>query len=215
MNQIVVYCTSADCTLWEGRTVTVETRSFAPSTCDLQLGCSYGGDMAHSDGNCSSESPQRKSTSHPNNLIRTVTTSGETHSLHEKQVNCIRSSIFLNSAFRSFGDMPKVDFRKAINTPFVPFHGLLQVFHNCWKSTCRLYIGNIYNAENEDLRSYFSKYGIVTDTWVARRPRGFGYVTFEKEEDAAFALHNGQGDRIKGDAISLEYARPRVCIRMT
>ena len=74
----------------------------------------------------------------------------------------------------------------------------------------RVFVGNIYHAEKEDLREFFSKYGPVIDTWIAHRPPGFGYVTFEKEEDAANEIREADGLTLGDETIRVELAKPRV-----
>jgi len=56
----------------------------------------------------------------------------------------------------------------------------------------KLYVGNLSDDVNEErLRSFFSKYGEITDTLVVRdrndpsKSRGFGFVTFA--EDVRFS----------------------------
>ena len=54
------------------------------------------------------------------------------------------------------------------------------------------------------------KFGPIRDVWVARRPPGFAYVTFEKAEDAENAIREGNDGMIGDEKIRVELARPRV-----
>lgn len=58
----------------------------------------------------------------------------------------------------------------------------------------KLYVSNLsYNANENDLTSVFEEFGTVTEAKVVidretNRSRGFGFVTFEKAEDADAAI---------------------------
>ena len=75
---------------------------------------------------------------------------------------------------------------------------------------CRVFIGNVFNADKEDLESFFMKFGPVRSVWVARRPPGFAYVQFEKEEDAELAIREGNNGMIGNERIRVELARSTV-----
>jgi RNA recognition motif-containing protein len=64
-------------------------------------------------------------------------------------------------------------------------------------------------VEEPDLRDFFSKFGPIVSVWVARRPRGFGYVIFENEQDAERAIKEGDGESIHDERMRVEPARHR------
>ena len=68
----------------------------------------------------------------------------------------------------------------------------------------------MYHAEKQDVEDFFMKFGPIRDVWVARRPPGFAYVTFEKAEDAENAIREGNDGMIGDEKIRVELARPRV-----
>ena len=72
-------------------------------------------------------------------------------------------------------------------------------------------MGNIFLCDEADLNDFFSQWGNVNHVWVAKQPPGFGYVTFQKEEDAERALREGQGQYIRDEALTIEVARGGVC----
>ena len=76
--------------------------------------------------------------------------------------------------------------------------------------TSRIYIGNIKDVEKDEVRSFFSKFGVITDIWIARNPPGFGYITFEKEEEATQAIREADGDILQDKKIIVQLAKPRV-----
>ena len=78
----------------------------------------------------------------------------------------------------------------------------------------KLYVGNIpYTTTEADLQASFSAYGqveevkIITDRETGRS-RGFGFVTFDSQEDAEAAMAlNGQ--EMGGRRMVVNVARPR------
>lgn len=78
----------------------------------------------------------------------------------------------------------------------------------------KLYVGSLpWSINNDSLRELFSQYGeiaeaiVITDR-VTGRSKGFGFVTFAKEEDAQKALEM-HGKEIEGRTIFVNIARPR------
>ncbi|CAN8018991.1 unnamed protein product, partial [Ixodes persulcatus] len=77
-----------------------------------------------------------------------------------------------------------------------------------------LFVRNLPDGTRpEDLRSFFSKHGPLTDVYIpmdyhTRRPRGFGYVQYplylRDAEDAKYALDKA---RFCGREIEIEFAR--------
>lgn len=80
----------------------------------------------------------------------------------------------------------------------------------------KLYIGNLsYQASNEDLAELFSQAGTVESASVVTdkqsgQSRGFGFVEMSTDEEAAEAVERLNGQEIRGRAIKVSEARPRV-----
>nr|BAN65310.1 splicing factor, arginine/serine-rich 3, putative [Babesia bovis] len=63
----------------------------------------------------------------------------------------------------------------------------------------KVYIGNLNpEATVEDVESLFPKFGTIGNIWVARRPPGFAFVTFEDPRDATDAIEELDGSEYKG-----------------
>ena len=79
----------------------------------------------------------------------------------------------------------------------------------------KLYVGNLSNdVNNESLTDMFKEFGEVTEAVVivdreTNRSKGFGFVTFTKEEDAAKAIKELDGKEIDGKNIKVNVAKPR------
>ena len=80
----------------------------------------------------------------------------------------------------------------------------------------KLFVGNLpFSATQEDLREVFGQYGEVTDATVISdkftgRSKGFGFVEFASEEEAAAAVAACEaGVTIDGRQIVANIARPR------
>ncbi len=71
--------------------------------------------------------------------------------------------------------------------------------HRDWDVTCKVYIGNLgNNASKYELEDAFSKYGPLSNVWVARNPPGFAFVEFEDPRDAEDSVRGLDGTRICG-----------------
>ncbi len=79
----------------------------------------------------------------------------------------------------------------------------------------KLYVGNLsYDVNNESLTDMFKEFGEVTEAVVivdrdTSRSKGFGFVTFTKEEDAAKAIKELDGKEIDGRSMKVNVAKPR------
>ena len=79
----------------------------------------------------------------------------------------------------------------------------------------KLFVGNLaWEVGAEDLKGAFSKYGEVSDAFVATdkfsgRSRGFGFVTIEDEAGAETAKEEMQGFELKGREIKVDEANQR------
>jgi len=79
----------------------------------------------------------------------------------------------------------------------------------------KLYVGNLPFSSTEDsLRDAFGQCGTVTDVMIALdrqtgRSRGFGFITFSSDEEAAAAVEKFHGTDMEGRTIQVNEARPR------
>lgn len=78
----------------------------------------------------------------------------------------------------------------------------------------KLYVGNLpFSVDNDKLKEVFSEYGNVEEATViidkfSRRSKGFGFVTFENDEDADKALAEMNGKDVEGRQIKVSEAKP-------
>lgn len=79
----------------------------------------------------------------------------------------------------------------------------------------KLFIGSIsWNVTDEQLRDLFAAYGEVTEAIIIKdkfsgRSKGFGFVTFASEEDAAKAVEGLNETELDGRKIFVSVARPK------
>ena len=58
-----------------------------------------------------------------------------------------------------------------------------------WNLDCKVYVGDLgYGCAKQELEEVFSKYGVLRNVWVARKPPGFAFVEFEDSRDAEDAV---------------------------
>ena len=73
----------------------------------------------------------------------------------------------------------------------------------------KLFVGNVsYDTTIETLVELFSKYGEVTDSYKPMR-KGFAFITFKTDEEAAAAMEAMNGQTVDGREIFVNLARPR------
>lgn len=76
-----------------------------------------------------------------------------------------------------------------------------------------LYISNIsFHTTEEDLKTLFSKFGVVTSATVSvdkesGRNRGFGFIKMSDDQAAREAMDALQGKEIEGRRLSVSVAR--------
>lgn len=69
----------------------------------------------------------------------------------------------------------------------------------------RIYVGNLDPvATDKDLEDSFKRFGTITDIWVARKPPGFAFVSFEDPRDAEDAVAEMNGRSICGQRVRVE-----------
>lgn len=79
----------------------------------------------------------------------------------------------------------------------------------------KLFVGNLpWSVDSEKLREIFSAYGEITDATVLTdkftgRSRGFGFVEYKTDEEAAAAVDALDGSNLEGRDIVVNVARPK------
>jgi len=79
----------------------------------------------------------------------------------------------------------------------------------------KLYVGNLpYQITTDELRTHFSQAGTVVDAVVITdkrtgRSKGFGFVEFEKEDEATKAIEMFNSKDFQGRALVVNEARPQ------
>lgn len=79
----------------------------------------------------------------------------------------------------------------------------------------RLYIGNLpFEVKGDDLDTLFSTIGVVEDAIIVTqpgggRPRGFGFVEMQDEQDAHLAIEQLDGHSLAGRALKVNVANSR------
>ena len=79
----------------------------------------------------------------------------------------------------------------------------------------KLYVGNLpFTVDSEKLKELFASFGDIEEATVisdrfSGRSKGFGFVTFSKDEDAKKAIKEMHEKEIEGRAIKVNEAKPR------
>ena len=79
----------------------------------------------------------------------------------------------------------------------------------------KLFIGGLsWNSTAEHLREAFEEFGEISETKVITdrntgRSRGFGFVTFVKDEDADKAVQEGNGAELDGRTLKVSEANEK------
>ncbi|KAK4850144.1 hypothetical protein QYF36_004209 [Acer negundo] len=82
-------------------------------------------------------------------------------------------------------------------------------------SSSKVFVGGLsYNTDETSLREVFEKYGCVVEARVilnreTGRSRGFGFVTYNSEEEASSAIQALDGQDIHGRVVKVNYAADR------
>ena len=78
----------------------------------------------------------------------------------------------------------------------------------------KIYVGGLpYSYEEEDLKTLFSEFGEVTSAIIikdreSQRSKGFGFVEFDKEDEAKAAIEAKAGADLDGRKLTVDMARP-------
>lgn len=78
----------------------------------------------------------------------------------------------------------------------------------------KLYVGNLpYSIDDKGLEEMFSKAGAIASAVVikerdSQRSKGFGFVEFDKDEEADAAIEMFNGKDHDGRALTVNEARP-------
>jgi RNA recognition motif-containing protein len=80
----------------------------------------------------------------------------------------------------------------------------------------KLYVGNLsWSIDDKALKELFTSYGEIEEAVLIKdkfsgRSKGFGFVTFEKDEDAQKAISEMHEKEIEGRPLTVSEARPMV-----
>ncbi|MBE9039634.1 RNA-binding protein [Oscillatoriales cyanobacterium LEGE 11467] len=78
-----------------------------------------------------------------------------------------------------------------------------------------IYVGNLsYEVESDDVQDVFKEYGTIKRVQIPTdretgRPRGFGFVEMETEEEEAAAIEALDGAEWMGRVLKVNKAKPR------
>ena len=81
---------------------------------------------------------------------------------------------------------------------------------------CKLFVGCLPTkpeATMDELREYFCKYGEISDVYIPKPYRGFGFVTFQEGSDAQKVL--SQTHRLRHSTLNITHADPKGSVRQT
>jgi RNA recognition motif-containing protein len=79
----------------------------------------------------------------------------------------------------------------------------------------KLYVGNLsYSVTSDQLKSHFSQAGTVVDAVVITdsrtgRSKGFGFVEYDKDDEAKKAVEMFNGKDMEGRNLVVNEARPK------
>jgi cold-inducible RNA-binding protein len=79
----------------------------------------------------------------------------------------------------------------------------------------KLFVGNLsFNTTESQLRDLFSAHGVVAEVNLMMdretgRPRGFGFVTMNTDDEAQAAIQGLSGQSIDGRELTVNIAKPR------
>ena len=79
----------------------------------------------------------------------------------------------------------------------------------------KLFVGNLpFTATQEELQEVFSKFGEITNVnlitdRMSGRPKGFGFIKYEREKEAQAAIDGMAGQKIGDREVIVNLARPR------
>lgn len=79
----------------------------------------------------------------------------------------------------------------------------------------KLFVGNIeWGVTDEQLKELFAAHGAVEEAVIIKdkfsgRPKGFGFVTFENDEDADKAIEALNDHELSGRKLLVNEARPK------
>ncbi|MAG07287.1 RNA-binding protein [Candidatus Pacearchaeota archaeon] len=79
----------------------------------------------------------------------------------------------------------------------------------------KLYVGNLaWSVDDNKLKELFSEFGEVSEAVVitdkfSKRSKGFGFVTFDNDEDGKKAEAGMNGKEVEGRELKVNEAKPR------
>jgi RNA recognition motif-containing protein len=79
----------------------------------------------------------------------------------------------------------------------------------------KIFVGNLsFSLTDETFKEAFEKFGTVTEAIIIKnkfndRSKGFGFVTFENDEDAKKAVEGMNEQELDGRKVTVNVAKPR------
>ena len=79
----------------------------------------------------------------------------------------------------------------------------------------KLFVGSLpWSLSSHSLRELFAQYGEIVDAVIISdsatgRSKGFGFITFANEADAAKAQSEMNGKDVEGRSVVVNFAKPR------
>ena len=89
------------------------------------------------------------------------------------------------------------------------------IFFKVSRKMRKVFVGSLsWSTDDQSLSNYFSKVGQIEESVVIKdretgRSRGFGFVTYAKEEDAVLATEKLDGKELDGREIKVSLAQDR------
>merc|ERR1711959_335211 len=75
----------------------------------------------------------------------------------------------------------------------------------------KVYVGNLdHSVDERDIDDVFGKFGRISGIWIARKPPGFAFVTFEDDRDAEDAVRDLDGREMDREHLTAPHQRIKV-----
>merc|ERR1712072_818867 len=79
------------------------------------------------------------------------------------------------------------------------------------RTMSKIYLGNLSsNVDDRDIEDTFGKFGRIENIWIARKPPGFAFVTYDDPRDAEDATREMDGRELDRERLTDPYQKIRV-----